>query len=122
MNTPLPVVKITASHRLIRQILAYTDAHPDQKVTLRELADHLGVSVSTVTQTFQKEMGISFHRYLTQQRIDSAAERIRAGMPLEEAGAAAGYTDHSSFYRAFRQIHGISPREYRRRLLQKEDV
>ncbi|MBQ3193254.1 MAG: helix-turn-helix transcriptional regulator [Oscillospiraceae bacterium] len=105
--------------KLMAAILAYAENRVTQKITLRELAQHCGVSVSTITQTFQKEMGISFHRYLTDRRMELAKELIGGGTPLEEVGRQVGYTDHSSFYRAFHQSTGVSPREYKRVLLRK---
>ena len=47
-------------------------------------------------------------------------ERIREGMPLEQAGKEAGYRDHSTFYRAFRREFGLSPRDYRMQLFTEE--
>lgn len=104
---------------LLEQISDYAQAHLAEKVTLKELSERFDVSVSTITQTFQRKAGVSFHRYLTEHRIEKAAELIRSGISLEKAGQMVGYMDHSSFYRAFRQIRGLSPREYRKSILQK---
>lgn len=101
---------------LMAQINDYLDVHLTEKVTLKTMADHLDVSVSTITQMFQRKYGTTFHQYLTRRRMELAMQLIQAGTPLEEAGRRAGYTDHSTFYRAFRQSFGVSPREYRKKI------
>ncbi len=109
----------TRGNSLMEQISDYVDSHLAQRITLKSVAAHCGVSVSTVTQLFQKKAGVTFHKFLTQRRMEAAQKLIHAGMPLEEAGRLAGYTDHSTFYRAFKQTFGISPREYRKTIDKK---
>ena len=103
------------------KITAYSDSHLQDRLTLKIIAAHCGVSVSTVTQLFQKQSAETFHNFVTKRRMAMAEKLIREGMPLEQVGKAAGYQDHSTFYRAFRQHFGISPREYRLQLENKEE-
>lgn len=104
---------------LLGKISVYVDVHLTEKVTLKDLADHCGVSISTITQLFQKEGGTTFHQYLTQRRMEAAMALIRSGTPLEEAGRLVGYGDHSTFWRAFRSTIGMSPRDYWREYRRK---
>ena len=106
---------------MMKKITAYVDTHLHEPITLRIIAAHCGVSVSTVTQLFQKQSEETFHDFVTKRRMTMADKLIREGMPLEQVGKAAGYQDHSTFYRAFRQYFGISPREYRLQLENKEE-
>ena len=99
---------------LLDQIIAYAEENLAEKITLRQIADQFHVSVSTVTQLFQKRAKTTFHHLLTGLRMEKARNLIRQGLPLETVGRAIGYQDHSTFYRAFRQTFGISPREYRK--------
>ena len=98
------------------QITAYVDAHLEEKLTLKIIAAHCGVSVSTVTQLFQKREETTFHNFVTIRRMAMSEKLIREGVPLELVGKKVGYQDHSTFYRAFRQHFGTSPREYRSRV------
>ena len=101
---------------LMEQITIYVQANLAEKITLKRIADQFSVSVSTVTQLFQNKSQSTFHDFLTQLRMDKARTLILQGMPLESVGREIGYRDHSTFYRAFRQTFGISPREYRKTL------
>lgn len=103
---------------MMKKITAYVDTHLHEPITLRIIAAHCGVSVSTVTQLFQKQTEETFHDFVTNRRMVMAEKHIRERIPLEQVGKMVGYQDHSTFYRAFRQYFGISPREFRCRLLE----
>lgn len=107
---------------LMKRIAAYLQAHYAEKVTLETVAQHCGVSVSTIIQMFQKNTDVSFLDLLTQCRVDAAEALIREGVPLEEIGKRVGYSSHSSFYRAFKIRSSISPREYRQALNLKKEI
>ena len=102
---------------LLEQITAFVDANLEKKITLRMIASQFSVSVSTVTQLFQKKSDTTFHAFLTNRRMERAVVMILRGEPLESVGKQLGYQDHSTFYRAFRSTFGLSPREYRKRKL-----
>ena len=99
---------------LLDQVLAYVEAHLEKKITLDEIARHFYVSESTVSQTFHKKMGVPFHRCVTQRRLIAAKALIEIGVALETVSHQLGFVDYSSFYRAFKQEYGISPRQYRK--------
>ncbi len=115
-----PVWAVVDKNPLLYQITVYVKVHLSEKLTLTTVADHFGVSVSTVTQLFHKKARITFHEYVTDCRMEKAQMLILRGRPLETVGKEVGYRDHSTFYRAFRQKYGVSPREYRKTILQKE--
>lgn len=102
---------------MMEAIAAYVDSHLSEPISLKAIAAHCGVSVSTVTQAFQQHSTQTFHKYLTARRMNAVKEKILEGVPLEEAGRQVGYVDHSTFYRAFRQNFGVSPREFRKQNL-----
>lgn len=101
---------------LLDKALAYIEAHLAEKITLSDIAKHLWVSQSTITQTFRNKLGVSFYRCVTQRRLIAAKTLILEGAPLEGVGQKVGYSDYSSFYRAFKQEFGIAPRQFRKKL------
>ena len=104
----------------MEQITYFVDANLTEKITLKVISVHCGVSVSSVTQLFQKKASTTFHDFVTQRRMEMAKELIREGLPLEQVGKEVGYRDHSTFYRAFRRYFDVSPREYRIQLLSEK--
>lgn len=99
---------------LLDQLLGYIEAHMAEKITLAETAHHFFISESTISQTFRKKMGISFYRCVTQRRLIASKALIEQGHALEAVAEQVGFADYSSFFRAFKQEYGISPRQYRK--------
>lgn len=99
---------------LLDQVIAYIETHLAQKITLGDTAKHFYVSQSTISQTFRQKMGVSFYRCVTQRRLIAAKALIEKGHPMETVAEQVGFSDYSSFFRAFKQEYGISPRQYRK--------
>ena len=102
--------------QLLDEVLAYIEQHLAEKITLADTARNFWVSQSTISQLFRNKMGVSFHRTITQRRLIAAKILISRDHPLEDVGRQVGFTDYSTFYRAFKQEFGISPRQYRKQL------
>lgn len=105
----------TAEKReLLDEVLAYIEDNLAEKITLEGTARRFLVSTSTISQLFRNKLGVSFYRCVTQRRLIAAKIRILDGEPLESLCSQVGFGDYSTFYRAFRQEYGISPRQFRK--------
>ena len=98
---------------LLEQVMAYVEEHLAQKITLSDTAKRFFVSESTISHTFQQKLGTGFYSCVTQRRLIAAKNLIQEGSALEEVAGRVGFTDYSTFYRAFKREYGISPRQYR---------
>lgn len=98
---------------LMDNVLEYIEQHYAEKLTLADIARGFYVSESTISLIFRKKMGVSFYHWVTQRRLIAAKSLIEEGELLEEVAQAVGFADYSSFFRAFKQAFGISPRQYR---------
>ena len=62
---------------------------------------------------FKEVTGYTLHQYISQKRLVWAGELIRSGMPVMKAAEQAGFSEYSTFLRAFRGTFHMSPREFR---------
>lgn len=97
---------------LLDRIAAYIEKNYADHITVGDLGRQFYVSSSTVSHLFKQKMGVSVYRYVTQRRLIAAKSLIQSGWLLEDVGREVGFTDYSTFYRAFRQEYGISPRQF----------
>ena len=103
----------TEKPELLDNVVSYIETHLHEKITLSDTATRFFVSESTIGQTFQKRMHVSFYHYVTQRRLIAAKSMILEESNLDLLSEKVGFSDYSSFYRAFKKEFGISPREYR---------
>ena len=102
----------TASIRRARERI---DADPTAPLTLNILAAEIGTSRFQLLRAFARELGLTPHAYIIQQRLALARRLIRAGSTLVEAAASAGFCDQSHLTRAFARQFGVTPARYRSR-------
>lgn len=99
---------------LAKQISEYLLANTDIKVTVSELASHFNASEAQIKSSFSGVYGMSPSAYLRSQKMRLAADLLRTteSTVLDIAGQL-GYDNASKFARAFRNVIGVSPNEYR---------
>ncbi len=97
---------------LLDRITAYIEEHYPDRITVSDLARQFYVSDSTISHLFKQKMGVSLYRYVTQRRLIGAKTLINKGENLENVGRLVGFADYSTFYRAFKQEYGISPKQF----------
>lgn len=99
---------------LLDRITAYVETHYTAPISIADLTKQFYVSSSTVSHLFKQKLGVSFYRYVTQRRLIAAKTLIEQGSLLEDVAQQSGFSEYSSFFRAFKQEYGICPRQYRK--------
>ena len=99
----------------IRRTRDRIDADPAAPLTLASLAAEAGTSRYQLLRAFARELGLTPHAYIVQQRLALARRLIRAGSALVDAASAAGFADQSHLTRMFARQFGVTPARYRLR-------
>jgi len=97
------------------KLLLTTD--PARRWTLAEIAREIGVSPVYLTQVFAQVEGIPLYRYQLRLRLARALDLLADGDDLTTLGLQLGFSSHSHFSAAFRQLYGRTPAEFRRAVL-----
>lgn len=107
----------------LRAAVEYIQHHYQENITLKDLSNHTYLSTSYISRSFPKYLGISFTGYLTRVRLLHGAALLRGNGTITEIAYRCGFPSANAFIDAFRQYHGITPGQYRRRIpenLEKE--
>lgn len=95
----------------LKNVIKYLNDNFTQNISLNELEEKFFISKYHLCHIFPKATGITVHQYITNKRMAFAEDMIKAGKAIGEAATAAGFNSYSSFYRAYRQQYGKSPKK-----------
>ncbi|TWJ03204.1 AraC-like DNA-binding protein [Mucilaginibacter frigoritolerans] len=104
------ISKEAADDILIRQAV---NANIDHPVSIEELAFLCNTSLSTFKRRFARIYSTSPSKWLLEKRMQKAAKLLRQGnSTASEIYYELGYENLSSFIQSFKQVHGITPKQY----------
>ena len=102
--------------RYMESALEYMQDNCYGRLTLKMLADHLGLTESYCSKYIKKNAGISFVEYLNAIRVNNAQRLlIYTDYNITEIVEQTGFLSVQTFNRVFKQQTGQSPTEYRKR-------
>ncbi|MEY2849224.1 MAG: hypothetical protein RI885_1891 [Actinomycetota bacterium] len=86
----------------------------ESRLTLADIAAAAHVTPSSASRLFARSTGSTISTYLNVVRVNAACRLLRdSESSIADIAAACGYANLSNFNRRFRQIKGITPRQYR---------
>ena len=98
----------------LKPVIEYMQTHYDQPVTLADIAKVAHLSVSRLAHLFRDQMGITLIDYLTYIRINHAKHMLlTTENNCTRICYDVGYNNQSYFTRVFKQLTGMTPRNFR---------
>lgn len=108
-----PPFERSLAWKLLQHIFTYSH----ENLTRQKLASIYGVSEREVSCQLQLVAGMSFARLLNRARTDRACDMMHyGGLTMQYIARYVGYHSETSFYRAFKEVMGMTPQEYERTL------
>ncbi|GMK45940.1 DNA-binding response regulator [Paenibacillus glycanilyticus] len=100
----------------VERACEYITLHYAEDLMLQDIADHVHLSRTYISELFKKETGMNYNEYLMQVRMEKAKELLkRQTLKVADAAALVGYSNTSYFIKLFKSYTGLSPAEYMER-------
>ncbi len=100
---------------IVRRSVEYIRANYASDISVQDLASNLHISRAHLRRLFVAELGMAPKEWITNCRIQAAVALMngKEERSLSSIAISVGFPCYSQFVRAFRQIHGCVPRDYR---------
>ncbi len=123
MQNYLAVERKNATSSFVAKAIEYVeDNYSDQGISIETVCGQLGLSSAYFSTVFKKETGKTFISYLTDYRMDRAADLLlttddKTYIIAEETG----YSDPNYFSYVFKKKYGVAPSRYRTGMLKDSE-
>jgi AraC-like DNA-binding protein len=103
-----------ARQKLVDRVKLVLSSDPTRRWTLAGIATEVGGSPVYLTQVFQQVEGVPLYRYQLRLRLARALDLLGDCDDLTRLSLDLGFSSHSHFSAAFRQMYGRTPAEFQR--------
>lgn len=102
-------------YRYVEQAKAYIEEHyADSDLSLNDVAAHIGISSSYLSELFNEVNNVKFSAYLAEYRVEKARRMLRStSATIRDVGAQCGFNSVQNFNRVFKKVSGYTPGQYR---------
>ena len=102
-------------------LISYIDAHYQEGLSLKKVAEDAGLSVPYLSSFFEKYLGTNFLSYYTEVRLSHAYTALMStDKTIESIALGSGFPSPRSFVFAFKEKYGELPSAYRKNHLRGE--
>jgi two-component system, response regulator YesN len=107
--------------KVINDIKNYVNCNYFNDISLRQISSEFFMNESYLSDLFKKETGVSFSSYLTRVRIEQAKTLLKqVDLKPHDISEMVGYSNSRYFNKVFKKYMGVTPFEYRERILNNE--
>ncbi len=97
--------------------------HLDSDLRLVDLAERMNINRHHASQIINENFNMSFFEFINKYRIQEAERMIKniekENLKLVDIAYRSGFNNRITFYKAFKNIKGISPSEYRKKIVEE---
>ena len=98
----------------VSDCLSFIHTHIKDRITIEDIAEHTGKSVSYISRLFKSEMNQSVSDYIRSAKIEKAKNMLRySQVSLVEISSYLSFSSQSHFIKIFKDETGMTPKKYR---------
>lgn len=102
---------------IVNHVKAYVETHYGEELSLNILADQVYVHPTYLSILFKKKTGSNFKDYVTRVRIEKAKEMLKdLSLRIVDISGKVGYESSKHFSKIFKELTGMTPKDYRNSL------
>lgn len=99
------------------EAVQYLNLNYKDAVSLRQLAENMGIHYAYLSKVFKQDTGVNFGEYLNRIRVEKAKALIREGnYRIKEVYSEVGFHQYNYFFKVFKQIEGCTPVEFEKKI------
>lgn len=112
-----------SGYQLVAATKKYIEQHySDPELSLTTVAEAVKISPGYLSKLFTKYEGKNFIEYLSEYRVRHACEMlIKTDKTVKEILLSCGFMSEQNFFRVFKRIMCLTPKQYRERHQKKEE-
>lgn len=102
------------SQPLLNSVFSFIEAHYQDSISLREVAEAVGRSPAYLTDLVRRETGKTVLCWIVERRMAEARRLLlETNQSVEQIAEAVGYIDRRHFSRQFLRLHEATPQAWR---------
>lgn len=107
---------------LYQKVIFYISKHYSEDITLYDIAKRFGYNEKYLSHTLHELTGTHFRKLITLYRINKAKELLssKSHENVSSVALSCGFSALNTFHRAFKEMTGVTPTEYKRGILSKK--
>lgn len=118
-NTKIQIFDPKDKNVWVSMILKEIHSRYSETLTVRSLADQIGINKTTVEKGFREVTGSSINNYLVNYRLSCASKLLSTTeLNVSEISIQCGYHNPTFFNRQFKTRMGFTPLEYRKKIVE----
>jgi len=98
----------------INDIINFITINLHRKITLKELEKKFFINKFYLCHLFKDIVGCTVIDYISECKVSQAKKMLKEGVSPSNVCTQLGFDDYSNFYRLFKKLTGVSPREYQK--------
>lgn len=100
----------------LNEVFEFIEGNYYQQITLNDVAQAAGYSPAYLTNLVGSRTGRTVNRWIVERRmVEARSFLMHSDWSIEQIARTVGYTNVRHFFRQFRQYHGITPQDWRKK-------
>ncbi|MGN0307331.1 MAG: response regulator [Lachnospiraceae bacterium] len=108
------------SEDIFERLQKYIEQNYMNKVTLSDISSEIHSNPSYLSRLYKQKTGQNLFDNINRMKLEKAKQYIARGYRIFEVAELVGFEDVSYFSRVFKKLEGCSPRDYEKRVQNKD--